>query len=460
MQPTDLSSNPARAIWSLSWPQLLMMLFNFLIGFVDVWVAGKIDHRVQASLGIITQSLFLFLIIATAVAGGAVAAISQSLGAGRKLRAERYTGLCISIAAASGLVFLAIGLPLRELFELALQVPQDIKPLTDYVLQVFLYTLPPYYMMIMQNAVFRARRQVMVPLYTMILVTLVNTLGDLGLGLGLWGLPQLGVQGIVWSTFSSITLGALFGFVVLKLDGTLRRQIFAPWRWVRRAFPYLFKVALPAGLMQIVWHAGYLVLFAITASLPENSVVALAGMAAGARVESLLFLPAFALNLTASILVGHLLGAGQPAEARRMGLRILWIGLAGIGLMAALLWPFLGDIAAFIAPKAEVQAEAQNYLVYNVLAIPFTLTTMILAGALAGAGATVYNLLGMGLGTWVVRLPLAYVLGHVILGSATGVWISMLASQACQAAILFYIFTRKDWQRFAMSRTRNGNGTH
>ena len=128
--------------------------------------------------------------------------------------------------------------------------------------------------------------------------------------------------------------------------------------------------------------------------------------------------------------------------------------------MAALLWPYLGDIAAFIAPKAEVQAEAQNYLVYNVLAIPFTLTTMILAGALAGAGATVYNLVGMGLGTWVVRLPLAYVLGHVILGSATGVWISMLASQACQAAILFYIFTRKDWQRFAMSRTRNGNGTH
>ncbi|MDP2847330.1 MAG: MATE family efflux transporter [Humidesulfovibrio sp.] len=463
MQPTDLAQNPVRLIWNLSWPQVLMMVFNFLIGFVDVWVAGQIDHRVQASLGIITQSLFLFLIIATAVSGGAVAAISQSIGAGKMLRAERYTGLCLSIAAASGLVFLALGLPLRDLFVRALHVPQDIAPLTGYILEVFLYTLPPYYMMIMQNAVFRARRQVMVPLYTMILVTLVNTVGDLGLGLGLWGLPKLGVQGIVWSTFSAITLGAVFGLVVLRLNGTLRRRIFAPFCWIRKAFPYLFKVAWPAGLMQIVWHSGYLVLFAITASLPENSVVALAGMAAGARVESLLFLPAFALNLTASILVGHLLGAGQPEEARRMGLRILGIGLVGIGIMAALLWPFLADVAGFIAPKAEVQAEAENYLVYNVLAIPFTLTTMILAGALAGAGATLYNLLGMGLGTWLVRLPLAYILGHLVLGTATGVWISMLASQAFQAAILLYIFMKKDWQRFAMSKTRNGNhlnGTH
>lgn len=456
MQPSDMTKSQSRIIWELSWPQVLMMLFNFLIGFVDVWVAGQIDHRVQASLGIITQSLFLFLVIATAVAGGAVAAISQSLGAGRRLRAERYTGLCLSIAAVSGVAFVAIGLPLRDLLVLALQVPEDIVPLTRYVLQIFLYTLPPYYMMIMQNAVFRARRQVMVPLYTMIVVTLINTLGDIGFGLGKWGLPNLGVTGVVWSTFSSITMGALFGLYVLRRDGTLRRQIFAPFCWVRRAFPYLFKVAMPAGFMQIVWHSGYLVLFSITASLPENSVVALAGMAAGARVESLLFLPAFALNLTASIMVGHLLGAGKPEEARRTGLRILAIGLVSIGVLAVCIWPFLNNIAGFIAPRAEVQAEAENYLVYNVLAIPFTLTTMILAGALAGAGATVYNLVGMGIGTWIVRLPLAYVLGHMVLRTATGVWISMLASQACQAAILFYIFTRKDWQRYAMSKTRNG----
>ena len=55
-----------------------------------------------------------------------------------------------------------------------------------------------------------------------------------------------------------------------------------------------------------------------------------------------------------------------------------------------------------------------------------------------------------------VELPLAYLLGHVLWRNSAGVWMSMLASQACQATILYYIFTRRDWQRFAMSKTRNG----
>jgi multidrug resistance protein, MATE family len=456
MQITPAQST-TRLIWTLSWPQVLMMVFHFLIGFVDVWVAGRIDHRLQASLGIITQSLFFFLVIATAVAGGGVAAISQSLGAGRTLRAERYIGLCLLVAVVFGLIFPLVGLPAKGLFVRLLQVPPDIAPLTEYVLEVFLYTLPPYYMLIVQNAVFRSRRMVMVPLYAMILVTIVNTLGDLGFGLGWWGLPNFGVKGVVWSTFWSISAGALFGLIMLRRDGTLRRQIFAPWRWIRCAYPYLFKVAWPAGLMQIVWHSGYLVLFAITASLPEGSVMALAGMSAGTRIESILFLPAFALNLTASILVGHFLGAGRPDEARRVGLRILGIGLVSIIAITLLLWTVLDPLTGFLAPNAEVKAQALDYLTWNMLAIPFTLTTMILAGALGGAGATLYNLLGMGTGTWLVRLPLAYILGHLVLGRATGVWISMLASQACQAAILLYIFTRWDWQRFAMNSKRNGN---
>jgi Na+-driven multidrug efflux pump len=448
----ESTQSTSRLIWTLTWPQVLMMVFHFLIGFADVWVAGQIDARLQAALGIITQSLFFFLVIAMAVAGGGVAAITQSLGAGKILRAERYVGLCLLVAVVFGLIFPLVGLPTKDLFVRMLQVPQEIAPLTEYVLEIFLYALPPYYMLIVLNAVFRSRQQVMVPLYAMILVTVVNTLGDLGFGLGI-GLPGLGPgrsgapsRPSAWARSSACSCPP-------------RRHPAPPDLapgWVRCAAPYMFKVAWPAGLMQIVWHSGYLVLFAITASLPENSVVALAGMAAGARVESLLFLPAFALNLTASILVGHLLGAGQPEEARRMGLRILAIGLVGIVVITLLLWTVLDPLTGFLAPNPEVKAQALDYLTWNMLAIPFTLTTMILAGALGGAGATLYNLLGMGMGTWLVRLPLAYILGHLVLGRATGVWMSMLASQACQAAILYYIFIRKDWQRFAMYNKHHG----
>ena len=446
---------PYRTIWNLAWPQILMMVFHFFIGMTDVWVAGHINREVQASLGIISQSLFFLLVVAMAVANGSVAAISQSMGAGLYKRVKRYIGLCLILAAIFGGVFLVIGLPLKNLLLSALQVPESMRPVTEYFLTVYLLLLPPYYMLIITNAIFRARKQVMFPLYSMMLVTVLNTVLDLGLGLGWFGMPNLGFKGLAWATFGSVTAGAMLNLVVLAKHGLLKPDSFAPWRWMKRALPYLAKVAWPSGLMQIVWHSGYLALYAITASLPFSPVDALAGMAIGLRIEALLFLPAFAFNMTASIIIGHYLGAQQPAEAKRFGFRILGLGLVSISLFSIVAWQFITPWIDLLTRDAAVAAQAMSYLKWNVLAIPFTLTSMILAGAFNGAGATMYNMFIMGSATWLIRLPLAYGLGHLVMDDAEGIWIAMFCSQIVQASILFYFFTFKNWQRFAMIKTRN-----
>lgn len=453
----DMSRAPYRTIWNLAWPQLLMMLFHFLVGMVDVWVAGHIDREVQASLGIISQSLFFLLVVAMAVANGAVAAISQSLGAGLYKRVKRYVGLCLILAGILGGAFLAIGLPLKDLLLSAMQIPDVMQPVTTYFLTVYLMLLPPYYVLIITNAIFRARKQVMYPLYSMILVTVLNTVLDLGLGLGWFGMPNIGFKGLAWATFGSVAAGAALNLVVLAKQGLLKPESFAPWRWMKRAFPYLAKVAWPSGLMQIVWHSGYMVLYAITASLPFNAVDALAGMAIGLRIEALLFLPAFAFNMTASILIGHYLGARQPEEAKKFGYRILRIGVVGITLFAFVVWQFIDPWVGLLTRDPVVAAQAVNYLKWNVLAIPFTLTSMILAGAFNGAGATMWNMIIMGSATWGIRLPLAYALGHVFMENAEGIWIAMFASQIVQSSILLYVYTFKNWQRFAMIKNRNGH---
>jgi len=447
-----------RDIWSLAWPQMLLMGCNFLIGFVDVWVAGRIGSDVQASMGMINQLLFFFLVVATAVANGSVAAISQSMGARLPKRAMRYTGLVIQTGVVVGLAIVVVGKLVNGTLLDAMQVPESLQPITHYFLDVFLLLLPVYYLFIITQAVFRARRMVFIPLFSGIIAMVVNTVGDLGLGLGMWGLPNFGYQGVAWATFFSVGCGLLFNLFMLRRSGFLRRESFPPWRWTRRAFPYLFRVAWPGGLMQVVWQSAYLALFAVTGSLPRDNVAALAGMSAGMRIEAGLFLPGFAFNMTASILVGEYLGAGRPDLAKRVAYRILGSGVAVLSLMAVAVWLGVEPIAAFIAPDPQVQAQAVSYLTWNLLAIPFTLVSMILAGALAGAGATVYNLFVFGMSAWFVRVPMAYVLGHHVLEAATGIWIAMFMSQVFQSSLTFYIFQFRDWARFAMRRRRAPNG--
>jgi len=254
----------------------------------------------------------------------------------------------------------------------------------------------------------------------------------------------------------------LFSLAVLYRQGLLRRKSFAPWCWVKKAFPYLFKVAWPAGLMQVVWHSAYMVLFAITAALPVGSVIALAGMSAGIRVESLLFLPGFAFNFTASILVGNYLGKGDIAGAKRMGYLVMLFGLGLVSTLTLILWLFIEPVAVFIAPDPEVSLEAINYLKYNMAAIPFLLVSMILGGSLTGAGATFYQMIVMGSSAWLVRIPLAWYLGHIYMQEATGIWLAMFISMVVQAMLMLYFYQFKDWTRFAQRKSRRivqPNGT-
>lgn len=445
---------PWRTIWRLAWPQALMMFFHFLIGFVDVYVAGLLDTRVQAALGLITSCLFFLLIVAVAAANGVVAAISQSLGAGRRQRAVRFVGLALGLGLAGGVVLAGLGWLLREEFLALLHVPAEIRDVTRYFLEVYLLLLPVYYLFIVGNAVFRARRQVMVPLYAMGLAAILNTVLDFGLGLGWWGMPDMGFKGLAWATFGSVCGGAGLDLWVLRRQGLLVRAALPAWRWARPALAYLFRVGWPAGLMQVLWQTGYLVLFAITGSLPEGNITAMAGMTAGLRVESILFLPGFAFNMTASVLVGNFLGAGRPDEAKAYGYRILGVGVASIGLLTLVVWHFVPEIAALLSSEPAVRSDILSYLFYNFLAIPFTLTSMILGGAFVGAGATIYNLAIFGTTVWGLRLPLAWWLGHKLLGRAEGVWMAQLASQVVQSMVLLYFYQFGNWRRFALGRAR------
>lgn len=443
-----------KAIWNLAWPQIVMMMFHFLIGFVDVWVAGQIDSSVQAALGMISQTFLFFLVVAIAIGNGCVAAISQSIGAGLHRRAARYIGLVLLVGLACGLLVSASGLSFRHAFLGILQTPDEIYPIALYFLKIYLVLLPIYYVFVITNSIFRAKMMVFVPMRAIALVALVNTIADLGFGLGWFGFPEFGYKGVAWATLLSVTGGTIYNLSVLLRKEILARSSFAPWRWARLALPYLVKVAAPAGGTQVLWHTGYIVLFAIVASLPFDAVNALAGLAAGMRIESLLFLPAFAFNMTASILVGHFLGAGNKIEAKRAGLRILGTACGLMSIVAVAFWPFIDPMARFLAPEADVTIQAAVYLKYNIVSIPFTVASMTLGGIMTGAGATIYNFWIYSSASWLVRLPVAYVLGHLVLQDAEGVYIAMLISQVFQSTIMFYIFMYRDWYRFSMIKRK------
>ena len=446
-----LNTERLHTIWHLTWPQGIMLLCQFVIGITDVWAGGRIGAEVQASIGLITQCHMMFMALAMAAVNGAVASISQSLGAGQEVRARRYVGLVVLGCIGIGAIIAAAASFWRVPILRIIQTPESILPTAVMFLTATIWGLPGQYALTIGAAVFRAAKQVLIPLYVTITACLLNVFGDLAFGLGWWGFPRYGAAGLAYSTLVSVTIGAALMLLLLVRHRLFARESFPAWRWIRKGAPYLLKVAGPAFGTSFLWQTGYMVLYVITASLPFGKVNALAGLTTGLRVESILFLPAVAFSMTASVLVGHALGEGNPREAKRTLLATLGIACAGMSLVGAAIWPWRMELAGLIAPDPAVQIETANYLSYNILAVPFTVASVVLAGGLNGGGATVYPLVSFSAAVWLVRLPIAWLFGHVLWQDAAGVYLSTLVSQVVMSLSLLWVTLRCRWTRFALT---------
>jgi MATE family multidrug resistance protein len=281
----------------------------------------------------------------------------------------------------------------------------------------------------------------------------VNIFLNLGLGLGWFGLPRMEARGLALAVFAASLAGAAFNLYCLRRAGLLSRLAFAPARWQKKAAGYLAKVALPAGGMQFSWQFGYIMLLSLTAGIPWDSVHTLAGMNTGLRVEAILFLPAFAFSSTGAVLVGRCLGAGQKNEARKTGLRVLAAGCAAMSALALCLWPFVDELAAFMAPDPAVQIHVVRYMLFNLVSTPFGVASMILGGILGGAGATLYTFVVFSVSIWLIRLPLAWYMGYKVWESSSGIFLAMPVSQCAQAAAILLVFLKCDWTRFALKNS-------
>lgn len=447
----DLSFSP-KSIWKLTWPQLLMMYVFFVSGIVTVWAAGQINGQVQAAMGLVTQCGLFLMVVIMSISSGATAAISQSMGMRRMLRARLYISTTVFGSLGLGLLMAIPGWYFGDEILALIRTPEAIWPICRELWHVSIIGLPLQYVYYATGVLFRSTRMVLPPLKVAAVICITNLLGCLGYGLGWFGLPAYGYIAIIWTNVATQAIGALLNCYLLYRTGYLQFRILPGFKWLSRAVPYLLRVALPAGAAQIVWQSGYLTLFILVASLPRDSVSALAGLTAGLRAESVLFMPGMAFNMTCAILVGNCLGEGKGEQARRIGIQITGIAAGIMTLMACCAWPFRHAIAAFLSNEPATQLQIISYLSYNFASTPFSIASTVMGGIMTGAGATQYNLMVYGGTFWAVRLPLGWLLGHKLWEAASGVFAAMAISQIIQTSIMLYIVIYRNWMRFAMRR--------
>jgi MATE family multidrug resistance protein len=421
--------------WSVSWPMTLMMFFEFLIGLTDVYIAGKVSKEVQATYGFVIQLYFILIIIANSLTVGTVSVVSKLFTSNQKKELSEIVFSSMVVAAVAGIVLAAAGIILSPLIIKILNIPQDLKPLSLPFIHIYAIGLLFHYLLINSNGILRSCNMVKKSLRTMTLVCVVN----IALNFFFVFHTPLSFRGIALATASSVFIGSMLNLrYVRRMMTGIRRFSLGP---VKR----MASIGWPIGFLQVLWQLSSMALFLILSSLPEHRVEILAALTTGLRIESAIYLPAFALNMANAVIVGNLLGEKKKTEALKSGIVTAGIGVGIVTVMVVAVILNARWIASFLSHDEIVIRESVKYIYISMISEPFMAWGIILAGGLNGAGDTKSVLMRVAFSVWLVRIPLSY-LCVVLLGfSAVSVWWSMNLSQFVQAFLLSRRYFSRGW---------------
>lgn len=415
--------------WSVSWAMSLIMFLIFMIGLADVYIAGRFGKEVQAAYGLSFQIYFIFLIIAMALSVGTVSVLSRLFGSARLGQLRVAVSSSLATVIGTGFIFGIIGFFLSTKILDIINAPSEIKEFAGPLISIYFVGLVFHYIMMNTNAILRACKLTRRSLLTMLVVCSLN----IGLNFYLSLHTPLKFKGIAVSTVISLFVGSILNIshVIFLVKG------FTRFSWVM--MKKIANISWPAGLLQILWQAGSMVIFLILSKLPVYNIETMAAFTNGLKIESAIFLPAFAFNMSNGVIVGNLLGKKRKEDAFHGGILTALIGVIIVSIMSAIVILNSRSIASFLSNDPVVIDRCTQYILITLLFEPIMAWGVILGGGLNGAGDTRSVMTIVSLSVWVLRIPLSCIFGVYLGYGAIAIWWCMNLSIIAQS---FFITTR------------------
>jgi MATE family, multidrug efflux pump len=421
-----------RAMVRLALPVVAVQVGWMSMGVVDTIVVGHVSADAMAAVAIGNLLFLAVSIFGMGVLMGLDPIIAQAVGAGEEIEVARAVQRGLILTVVLTVVCSIALLPARPLLS-ALRQPLEVVPTAAAYTRIAIAGMLPFLLVALVRSVLQATEEVA----SMVWATLAANFLNLGLNwvlvFGHLGVPALGAIGSSWAT--TLSRWALAVFMIAFSWPRLRHRLLPLRREAFAAVPLGRVVALGAPIgLQFELELGIFSLVGFM--MGRLGAVPMAAHQVALNLASITFMVPLGVSMAAAVLVGHAIGRGDPAEARRAAAAGL---MCGVGFMAAsgsVLLAVPRVLAHVYTSDPAVAAIAATLIPLAGVFQVFDGTQVVSIGILRGTGDTRTPLVVNVVGYWLIGLPLATYLGlHTAAGPA-GMWWGLVVGLAVVAVIL------------------------
>lgn len=437
-----------RQLVALMWPLLLEQLLAITVGLADSLMVATVGDAAISAVSLVDSISNLMIYIFSAMATGGAAVAGQYIGQRQKEDACNAGQQLIALLGAVSIFFVALLYLFRTQILTVMfgHIEPDVMAATNTYYLYVMASIPGIALYNGGAALFRTMSRSGVSLKVSLLMNGINVAGNAILIFGL----GFDVAGVAIPTLVSRTVAAVV-IVWLLFNEKLELHLsdIRAFCFEKRVMRNIFRIAIPSGVENGMFHFGRLILFSLISTFGTASITA---NAIGNTMGNFHVFAGQAICMGLTTVVSQCVGAGAYDRARYYMKKLTVVAYTVMGIVNLTLILCIPLILRVydVAPEAAVLAR-KIMLLHGSSAIVLWMPSFMIPYFLRAAGDATFTMVVSMLTMWLVRVLGAYVIGRYLGYGVVGVWFAHAILDWATRSVIFYARYRSGkWERMAI----------
>ncbi|MEA4919601.1 MAG: MATE family efflux transporter [Clostridiaceae bacterium] len=435
MKPVSLTEdNIGISLIRFGIPFLFASLLQSLYGAADMFVVGRFSGSAAVSaVSVGSQILMMITGIVMGLCTGGTVLIARRIGEKNTEGAARAVGTMAVSFAAMGVFLTPLVLLLSSQLVSVMKAPSEAFELTKQYVMICACGIPFIIGYNVTSGIFRGSGDSKTPVIFIMIACIINIAADfLFVGVFEWS-----AGGAALATVLAQSLSFVLSVVYIKYKGLAfeigRRHVLID----REALRNIFKVGAPLAFQSGFISLSFLI---ITAIINELGLVASAAVGVTEKLISFFMLPAGAFSAATATMVAQNIGARKPGRAIKSMSTSIAYSLA-ISTVFFVFTQFNPQSLAAIFSKDPAVIQAASLYLRS-----FSIDCLIVCfvfnfnSYFSGCGKSMITMLHNFITTFLVRVPLSYLLKGIKVNTLFYMGLAAPAASAVSVAICLAYF--------------------
>lgn len=443
------NGNITDVIFKLSIPLMISNLIKTLYGITDGIYVAQISSEDYAATSFTWPVLYLFIAVGLGVSVAATSLMSQRLGARKLKDCSIYAVHTLILTTVLGVIFSILGVITAPFIVRWMGATGSFEYKSYIFLAInsvgLLFDMIFFGYQSILNSQGRTKSMTIISTISSITNVVLDPFFIFDNVLGIPGL-NMGLAGAAWATVLSKVLLVVFAIRVVKKESEIEVS-FKNFKLDMGIIKHIFSIAIPASLGSSGEAIGFTVL---NGFIQSYGTTTLAAFSMGNRLSDIFNQGAIGIGMALTSITGQNMGAGKKERSKDIFKRANII-ITFFSLASAIIILLFKDqlLSIFIKDRGDIELwrQASEYMYFSAIITFFMGYFSAINGFFQGVGKTKLTMYLSLARLWVLRLPLIMMLKSLTNLGSTGIWISILVSNALAVIVGFIIYKRGRWER-------------